>query len=153
MGQALQPDAIADDPSLDTAHRQLSAFRVAVDAWLKQNQATYADLSAQYQRLKRDSGLDPSTLDLLVTAFTGPFDAAFDEVAAPQLETLERAQAIVDFLDSRRSGWQATGEAVHFDREADARVWESLWDDLIEHENELHSEHLAFLRSFDDYEH
>lgn len=149
--QVLQPHAIAADPSLKQANQHLDAVRTALDQWLVQTQPIYIELAEAYQRLRQQSGLDQSTLDLLVTAFIGDFAMNFDEAFAPEIEALEHAQAIVDFLDTRRSDWQAVGRTIQFDRAEDAEAWQSIWNELIEHESDAQSRQLAFLRSFQDY--
>lgn len=151
LSRALQPEAIAENPSLDPARRRLRDFRAALNAWLNASQDTYADLAANYASLERDTGLEPSTLELLVIPFTGDFGMPFDEWAAPLLETVERAEAIVSFLEEQRSSWRPMNGAVHFDNEADARVWAALRQDLIDHQTTLEAQHLAVLRSFNDY--
>jgi TonB family protein len=149
--RALQPDAIAADPDLDPARESVDRLDAALEAWLQENQDQYAELATAYRHLERETRLDAATLERLVVPFAGDYRSGFDEWAAPHLETLERARAIVDFLDQNRPSWEASGQAIHFDREADARAWHGLWQELMDHQEMHQSQYLAFMRSFEDY--
>lgn len=148
---ALQPYALRQDDSLETAREWMDHYRLAVDDRIEETRESYNALAADYRRLERETDLDENVLRLLVVPFVGNPEIPFEEAVEPTRKALDHFESIVEFLESNRDQWRITGNAIQFEQQEAEDTWLALWDELTEYQNSLRDQRRDMLRSFQDY--
>lgn len=148
---ALMPDALADDPHLETARERLDDYRRALEQWTDEARSTHMDMTASYERLQGESGLEAGTLELLVQPFLGDLEAPAEPQLREQLRSIEDFGALIELLETERGHWRIADGRIDFERDEQEEVWRVLWDQMIEHRSALRQQYRELLRSFRDY--
>lgn len=148
---ALQAPTLAEDPDLEEAREKLDQLQRAVDEEVEASRQQHRELTSAYGRLKHKTRLDPETLRLLIHPFLGDPEAPFDEFIEPRLAVVEDLRAILGFLALNRDAWRVADNRMQFERDADERDWNALWDELIERREKFGERDRRFMQSFRDY--
>lgn len=148
---ALQPASLADDSDLENLHAALDRFR---DAWVERARSyrdTYAQISANMDRIERETDLASDQLAALTEPLLGSLEIPPKQVLATLLEPLDRTESLVELLENNRGAWQVENGEILFDDTTSQASWQRQMDELLSRQEEAGMEYQTWIRSFEDY--